>query len=261
MLYNEQLDKLFSRWISTLNDEQKSLFCKDGLMIKFNEPATSVDEKWEKAKRRVMFLLKDKNTPDGDDTRLWMIDPKYGEQTRNLSGGRVGKTGFMPNLARIFFGLLKTEKDVRYGFSEVLDSHMDAVRQAWNSEPFAFVEAKKLAGFSSVDSKDVLSAMEHDKELLIEEIKILQPNVIVCCDADDSQFTFVTQKYLEGKAPIKIEYSYPAPRIKPCCLWYYPSEKIAVIKSYHPSRLGKADWMIYERVISPFHKLIQNINI
>jgi hypothetical protein len=58
----------------------------------------------------------------------------------------------------------------------------------------------------------------------------------------------------------KIEYDYPdVKKMKKCCLWYYPEDGVAVIKSYHPTRLGKDDWMIYERVISPFHQLLKQI--
>ena len=35
MNYNEKLDELFDKWINSLNAEQKSLFCKDGLIYKF----------------------------------------------------------------------------------------------------------------------------------------------------------------------------------------------------------------------------------
>ena len=101
-----------------LSEEQQSLFCKDGLMVKADQPSEFVDEKWETSQRRVMFLLKDKNTPDGDDTRLWLIDQKNGEHNRRLSGGNVGKTGFLPNIARLFYGLLNTNASHRVTFDE-----------------------------------------------------------------------------------------------------------------------------------------------
>lgn len=207
-----------------------------------------------------MFLLKDKNTPDGDDTRLWLVDDRNGLNSRRLAGGNVGKTGFLPNLARLLYGLLITQKDVRFGFDEVKKQKMGDVRRFWNNEPFAFVESKKLAGYSSVTSKTVTAAMLRDEVFLKEEIDILSPNIIVCCDADDSQFDFITSRYFAGKVADKIEYSYPDANMKPCCLWYYSTDGVAVIKSYHPSRLGKADWMIYERVISPFHQLVMKTN-
>ena len=259
--FNQRLDELFCRWMGSLSEEEQLLFCKDGLLIKSDRPSEFVDEQWGKARRRVLFLLKDKNTPDGDDIRLWLIDERNGKNNRRLAGGNVGRTGFLPNLARLLYGLLVTEKDMRMGFEEVKKSRMGEVRTIWNTEPFGFVESKKLAGYSSVSSKMVTDAMERDEAFLKEEIDILRPNIIVCCDADDSQFDFVTLRYFAGKEAEKIEYAYPDANMKPCCLWYYPTNGVAVIKSYHPSRLGKADWMIYERVISPFHELVKRVNL
>lgn len=261
MRYNNLLDELFKRWMMELSDEQKLLFCKDGLMVKAEQPFDFVDEKWEKSERRIMFLLKDKNTPDGDDTRLWLIDQKNGVNNRRLSGGNVGRTGFLPNIARLFYGLLNTNTNYRVTFDEVKKSKKEEVIKVWNVEPFAFIETKKLAGYSSVSHEEMQMALEHDKAFLKEEIDILRPNIIVCCDADDSQFDFITQRYFTGIEAEKIEYAYPDAKMKKCCLWYYPTKKVAVIKSYHPSRLGKADWMIFERVISPFHELVKKIKI
>lgn len=257
MKYNERLDDLFSRWMESLDETQKPLFCKDGLMLKADKPVEYVDERWDNATRRVMFLLKDKNTPDGDDTRLWLIDEQNGANNRRLSGGKVGKTGFLLNIARMLYGLLELGPDYRITFDEVKRTKRDKVRMIWNTEPFAFIESKKLAGYSWVSSKAVAKAMLKDEAFLNEEIDILRPNIIVCCDADDSQFNYITHNYLAGRETEKIEYDYPDAKMKPCCLWYYPKEHIAVIKSYHPSRIGKADWMIFERVISPFHELVK----
>lgn len=261
MRYNNLLDELFSRWMLELSEEQKALFCKDGLMVKADQSFEFVDEKWEKAQRRVMFLLKDKNTPDGDDTRLWLIDQKNGENNRRLSGGNVGRTGFLPNIARLFYGLLNTNTNHRVTFNEVKKTKKEEVKRVWNVEPFAFIETKKLAGYSSVSHKEMLMAMERDEVFLKEEIDILRPNIIICCDSEDSQFNFITQRYFAGQEAEKIEYDYPNAKMKPCSLWYYPTKQVAVIKSYHPSRLGKTDWTIFERVISPFHELVKKINI
>ncbi|MBR6190787.1 MAG: hypothetical protein IKQ68_01285 [Prevotella sp.] len=259
MDYNKQLDNLFIRWMESLDEERRNLFCKDGLMLKADKPEEYVDERWNKMQRRVMFLVKDKNTPEGDDTRRWSLD----ENMCKLSGGNVGRTGFFPNIARIFYGLqVITADNNGVGADELTKDKKNEVLQVWNTEPFAFVEAKKVAGHSCVSSEEVTKAMQRDKEFLKEEIDILRPNIILCCDAGDSQFNFITSEYFAGKEAEKIEYTYPlAPHMK-CCLWYYPDDCVAVIKSYHPTRTGKqGDWVIYERVISPFRKLVTNHKI
>ena len=262
--YNALLDTLFENWMETLDEEQKKLFCKDGLIIipDKKENPEYVNEKWEHSPRRVMFILKDKNTPDGDDIRRWLIDEKNGENNRNLSGGKDGQTSFLPNIAKMLYGLLTTGKGNRPNFDSVTKNNMDEVRKFWNSKPFVLIEAKKLAGFSTVSKKEIEYAINRDEIFLKKEIDILKPNIIVCCDADDTQFRFITEKYMNGKKHLEFgDKNYPDSK-RPGCLWYYPEDQIAVIKSYHPTSRGKGkeNWKVFERVISPFGGLMNYSN-
>ena len=266
-MYNKLLDTLFNCWLDELDEESKNKFCLDGLMYKYGHPKTDVDKQWEMTKRRVMFLLKD--NPDGEkqDIRNWLIDEKNGENVRNLSGGQVGKTGFLPNIARMLYGFLKTDiNSDNFPNFETVSVAKNEVKDVFNTAPFAFVESKKNAGKSTVSSKEINAALKRDEKFLKKEIDILRPNIIVCCDADDEVFKFVTERYFLNAKPEKIEYRFGIwngekevieKGMKPCCLWYYPEHNVVVVKSYHPTRLGKDDWMIYERVISPFRKFLR----
>lgn len=260
-LYNKQLDEqLFNRWIEVAD---KGKFCKDGLMLKYGYPPEFVDEQWEKVSRRVLFLVKDNPDGWGHDTRRWLIDGAEAEHCRNLKDGRVGRSGFIPNIAKILYGLLNVAKDNPVANSQV-EQEFDKVRECFNTIPFAFVEAKKIAGKKSVSRTAMKEAIEQDKAFLKEELDILRPNIIVCCDAGDTQFKYITQYYLSDRKPIKHEALYGKESFS-CCLWYYPSEtpkdRIAVVKSYHPTTRGKAKWAIYERVISPFRWLLEHYDI
>ena len=181
--YYVQLDELFKEWLKQNADKVNAEgFCKDGIMLKAYKAEKSIDTLWDESSRRVMFVLKDKNTPDGGDTRLWFLDGVHGEEVRNLRGGDVAKTGFLPNIARILYGL--TMETI--GFDQL---DMNKVIEVWNTIPFAFMEAKKTAGKSSVSNEEMVSALEEgDGDLLMKEIEILNPTIIVCCDAEDSQF-------------------------------------------------------------------------
>jgi hypothetical protein len=90
----------------------------------------------------------------------------------------------------------------------VVVQHKEEVLRVWNSCPIALVEAKKQAGVSHVASSAVTAAMEKDKDLLRKELEILHPNIIVCCDANDSQFNFLTQQLFADK---KVERKYDTP--------------------------------------------------
>lgn len=254
--YNALLDTLFKQWEKNYSEG----FCKDGLMLIPDNPnpdnISYVDELWEKSERRVMFLLKD-NPDDGHDIRRWLVDH---EDCRNLKGGCIGRTGFLPNIAMMLYGLMITKKGYRLGYSEVSETKIDEVKKMWNSTPFALVETKKQAGKPSVTKEEMESAIRQDNLFLIKEIDILKPNIIVCCDAENTQFDFITQTYFKGRDAIIKQYEHPASKRIKCCLYYYDKDNVVVIQSFHPTRRGKEDWMIYERVISPLGTLMNNDN-
>ena len=215
---------------------------------------------WKESPLRVAFLLKDTNDSGKDDVRQWMIlDTPESEQTRNLAGGRVGRTGFLPNIARILYGL-RYIKQLKYAdFEDFKSRYKNQIVDAWNELPFAFVETKKVAGNKSVKVKEIEAFLSTDGYLLKEELDILQPNIIICTCAEP-QFKFVTEEYLgneEVNEDDKILYRYPDAESVECCLWYYRKKGVIVIKSYHPTYRGKIPWTIFERVISPMRALLK----
>lgn len=258
---NQQLDELFDKWENQLPKELKAKFCRDGLMLRPN--GDDVDALWANATRRVAFLLKDKSDNSCDDIRTWLTTKKeIGKYNRELKGGIVGKTCFLPNIARMLYGLLNVSiKDNNLlGFEEVNNTKMQEVRKTWNTAPVALIETKKVAGVKTVSNSTMQDAINRDNEPLTQELNILKPNIIVCCDANDSQFKFVRDTYFKGKECKRIlDDSMEYPEVKPCCIYYYPEEKVAVIKSYHPTKRGKKNWMVYERVVCTLRKLLKEI--
>ena len=256
-MYNNLLDVLFDKWEKKLPEEHKEMFCRDGLMRR--PSGKDVNALWGSATRRVAFLLKDKSDGSCDDIRNWLVnDNDNGKYCRELKGGKIGRTGFLPNIARMLYGLLNVSiKDNNpLGFDEV-KSKMQDVRETWNNAPVVLIETKKNAGGKNVSDADMQEAIMRDNLLLQEELKILKANIMVCCDANDSQFKFVTEIYLKNKKCVILD-SVEFQGFRSCCLYYYPEEKVAVIKSYHPTRSkGKPNWIVYERVVCTLRKLLK----
>ena len=269
---NQQLNALFEKWKEERH-YSGNVFVSDGLVYK-NAPwkmkeeeeisgskaDLEVDKLWKESPLRVAFLLKDTNDSGKDDVRQWMIlDTPESEQTRNLAGGRVGRTGFLPNIARILYGL-RYIKQLKYAdFEDFKSRYKNQIVDAWNELPFAFVETKKVAGNKSVKVKEIEAFLSTDGYLLKEELDILQPSIIICTCAEP-QFKFVTEEYLgneEVNEDDKILYRYPDAESVECCLWYYRKKGVIVIKSYHPTYRGKIPWTIFERVISPMRALLK----
>ena len=246
--YNELLDALFEQWEDSYEQAEKDRFCRDGLLLKAN-PSLNINELWENSPLRVAFLLKD-NPHGGQDVRGWLIDEKNGSINQNL------ENDFIKNIALIFYGILKTSQGQRYGYSEVVKTKMQDVIREWNTTPFALIECKKNAGGSIVSLQEMKNAFKDYGNFISKELDILKPNVLICCDGEDSQYDFVTKEYLSCSKFEEKKYYHPAYKEKlECCIRYYENENIYVIKSYHPSYRGDAS-RIYERVISPFGGLI-----
>ena len=212
---NQQLDELFKEWKDSYNDhpEQLELFATDGLVYKYKKkwefkkeaPTLAgsdvdifVEDEWNKSPLKVVFLLKDKSDESGGDVRQWFLyGNEDGECSRNLSGRNVGKTGFLPNMARMLYGIKKIKELEYKNFDEFKKKYKKEIIKEWNTLPFAFVETKKIAGKPQVSDKEIQSYLDNDGEFLKEELDYLQPNVIIC--TCDPQFDFITRNILPMK--------------------------------------------------------------
>lgn len=247
--YNNLLDALFIEWRKTYSEEEQKLFCADGIMKKWSN--IDVDDLWEKSSRKIMFLLKDCPDGYGYDTREMLTDEfSNGDLNRKL------KNKFTKKIAKVLYGLLKDKAEPRKVNNTYVDEHMDEVEKVWNTEPFVFIETKKLAGKTDLASASLKAALNKDKIFLAKEIDILRPKIIVCFDGGNDIFNFITDDYFLGVAPtVKKQYKYPNANFK-CCLYYYEQYNTVVINSHHPSDI-EDDWIFQERILSPFHAFLE----
>ena len=189
--YNELLNALFKQWEDSYEQTEKGRFCRDGLLLKAN-PSLNINELWENSPLRVAFLLKD-NPDGGQDIRGWLIDEENGSINQNL------ENDFIKNIALIFYGILEASQGQRYGYSEVVKTKMQDVIQEWNTKPFALIECKKNAGGSTVSLQEMRNAFNDYGNFISKELDILKPNVLICCDGEDSQFWLLSSRSLTRK--------------------------------------------------------------
>jgi hypothetical protein len=232
--YNEKLDSIFKEWIekSEKNGEarenygdQKIIFTFDGLMEK-PDSNVDVEKDWEKDNIRVMFLLKDQPSKDTNDARKWLIDKKNGARNSDL------KPKFIHNIANLFYGIYHSRVGNVVSF-ESLDK--EKVKNTFLTKPFAFVECKKQGGETSI-SDDMLKQYLNNKDyapLLKEEIKVLNPNVIVC--TNKNIYKFIKDMYGGDDVFSPIIPKHNSIRIR------RPEKngksKLIVLLTYHPSAI------------------------
>lgn len=167
---NVALDKLFDEWKSTYDCP----FVADGLMLKCDE-TIDVENLWLQSSRRIAFLLKDQNQGSGahwdDDARLWL---------RNDTRTQQLKRGLFHNIANLFYGLSNAStEDYAQFWSGELD--FEKVRAYFNHYPFAYIECKKVPGGPNIKDPELEKYLQRDKQFIIRELEILNPNIIVCC--------------------------------------------------------------------------------
>ncbi|WP_337788097.1 hypothetical protein [Phocaeicola plebeius] len=267
---NGELNNLFERWKDSYQDENiNDKFCLDGLVVKYKneESGYDINQKWLESKRKIMFILKD--CPDGwsYDARRLLVGSQNDDKslknaikTRNLKG----RTGFFKNIALLLYGLYNLTEENK-GKEEIKDiksvGNRNKIIEAFNEIPFAYVESKKVAGTCQCPPSLLNKTLENDGKFLAEEIGILKPNIIVCFDGNGDIFNNVVKNYFNGLIPddeCRWDYEYVTDKGVDCkfrCrLYYYLKENVLLFDSYHPTRLGKEEWKIYEKVISPFRQ-------
>lgn len=248
--FNEELDKLFEQWIAKSEEENEPrekgtgrvIFTRDGLLEK-NDPSIDVYQDWVNASRRILFILKDQPTEWCDDVRLWLKDLGEAEQHAEIKKrNRELGTGFIRNIANIFYGLANATAEEDCAFEQLT---YDDVALCFNTRPFGILETKKQGGDHSIDDNVLREYVVKYSDFLKEEIKILSANIYVC--ASPVIFDFFTKEGRDSGEYITFEEAHSG-------MCYNPKEKILYLTSYHPSvpaNIKDAE-KFYDRVMKDF---------
>lgn len=239
--YNSELDKLFRNWIaeSEKNNEPREnqgygdiIFTKDGIMEKPDE-SIDVELEWENSKKRIMFILKDQPSKWCNDARLWL----------KRKDNQELKSKFIKNIAYIFWGLYNGNKKNLCTFDDLM-SNIDDVKRCFNKYPFAFVESKKQGGETKISNSKLQNYLKKYREFIIQELKILEPNIIVCTST--IIYKFVCELYTDNEL-LKIE-GHNSIRI-------HRKTGTIILCSYHPSAI-KSTVTIYEGVMDHYRAFL-----
>lgn len=144
MSKTEQLSALFKEWRSS-NSLYGDSFAEDGIV---NE------DLWDKAAKKILFLLKDTNGYKGDFR------------------GAVDSIPW-PEIGYWSYGLEHSLNSSFPDFSIAADQYRDACRGV------AVVNIKKSPGKGSADAKEIERFATRDREFIEKEIGIISPDIIV----------------------------------------------------------------------------------
>lgn len=139
-------------------------------------------------------------------------------------GNRELNPKFLHNLANVFWGLSKASAQNE---CKLEDADFDEVREYFNVKPFAFVECKKQGGKTSIDDKVLKAYLDRYGHFLLEELKILQPNIIVC--TNQHIYDFILKQY-PNEELITFGKNHNSVR-------YHAKSGTVILCSYHPSAI------------------------
>lgn len=283
MTINQQLDGLFRDWneaLGTYDGYEPDKYTRDGLIYKYKpewgfekeyptlagtDADLLVDGLWNKSTIKIVFLLKDKPDESGGDVRQWLLyKHKVGTCSRELQGGIVGRTGFLPTIARVIYGIYKSTPGDLITFGQVSGSGMSVVRDMWNSlegYPYALVETKKMAGISYVSPGQIKEALLRDSEFLKKELSYLNPNVFVCTHPSIYKFVqdFLAEKYKDEQDNqfVKVPNESKPSGFEESILLHRPSKSV-ILLGYHPSYYRLSLEGRYMSYMSHYHAFVQS---
>ena len=225
MNINEQENLLFKHWRANLGVSEDE-FVNDGLLFHdglhwdgysyVRIESGNNTENWINAKRRLLIITRDQPAEKGD---IWDVRGDY-PLTKN---GEFKRNGMYKCLIQWGYAAINFDK----GDEICLDD--ESKIEFWRDAPIARMNCGKVAGKSvkngGCNRKKVIEYLETQKDLILEQLKIYDANIIMCCSGSDTKSNpivdFIKTHYLHDLEKIN-NYIYASKEIK-----------TMVIDSYH----------------------------
>ena len=228
----EKENELFTLWESEFEKNGDSGFCRDGLIFNGslynddkNRKSGNQEEIWFKAKRKVVFLMKEANKNEGEDYREWGL---FGET----------KATFFRFIYSWLNGLSTVDSE---GVIPPMVTALDT------SMPLCIVNAKKKSGGSTAISDEIKEHVNKYRDLLRQQFDIYCPNIIVC-GGSWKMAEIAKEIYSDVNDFIKMDDSN--------WIWYSVEKKLILIDSYHPGAY-KENEEKYDTLIEHFQKFLR----
>lgn len=184
---------LFDNWKK--NRPNYKNFCEDGILVQ---------EKWETSNSKILFLLKETYShfidisgpmgPSGTSNTFWRKMKIWTYIIDELFANRD------PNFNEIFIVKEQPNETVAY------------VNLKKNAEKF------EGTNDAYSDDTDIMKYVESDKEYLIEQIKLIDPNVVFCCSTFEfakklyPKFQLIADNVIYANGMLFIDYFHPSNR-------------------------------------------------
>jgi len=162
----KQLHGLFEAWEKCMSEKG---FSKDGVHYKHLDKQERYN-KWDKAEKKVLFIVKEPRDNSGDIAEDWSSRISY------RVDGWYTKTQYV---------YLMHICDNNPEFKDIIIDD-DIIKEKLETRPFCWINVKKSVGKATANSKEIAKHLETYGNLLLKQIEILKPTDIVClCGGND----------------------------------------------------------------------------
>jgi len=203
MKIHEKEELLFGEWELSVPG-----LVKDGIVS---------ENEYNKAKYKIVYILKEVNGGKNWDLRDFLSDEK---------GGRPDT---WDNISRWTKGILNIEKEIEWN-----DLKKDNEKRRIDYlKKICAMNLKKTSGKDTSNKHEIELASKRDSDFLKRQYELYQPDITVCCGTASDFFDTIYSdnkrewlqtsrgiNYEKDNGRIIIDYAHPASRTKPCLLYY-----------------------------------------
>ena len=226
-----------------MNGISEDLFAEDGLLFRgrityanetgcWDREQGNEAELWDTAPKRLLVLTKDLY-----DDEPWDVRIETGRKN-GIPHPRLYHK-FYPNLTLWSCSLLNAcaGNEILMFDGNKCPYDNDELMKQYETLPIARINCKKAVGGSICNSRELNDHIVKYGDLILRQIKMYDPDIILCCCGDRVFKNFIKKEYLPDLQQITDKGNWAH---------YSPSANKLVINSFHPSYFGMSRKNMYE---------------
>lgn len=183
---------------------------------------------------RLLIITKDLN-----DEEPWDIRAETGRKNSSGKENVIISASFYKNLMRWAYGLLIVNEGKAIPSFEAVNQQ-DVYQPFYDEKPIARINCKKQLGGSSISPQKLKSYLNCYQDLLLEQIRFYDADILLCCGGSDLIKDFIHENYLPDLVYVND------------WMYYSISTNKLVVNSWHPCYRNDTHQNMYEEMMANY---------
>ena len=237
--YDAKIKNLMKKWKNKHKTQSKSdkfVFIDDGIID--SKKWFSNDPKFKC--KKILFLLKEAY----GGNKSWSLT----KSLRNKDDDPI-KERVWQRVVQWTYAIVNTDSQsiCKFDLNDIDEHFYDYL------DNIAIVNVKKSNGKPKSDMKEILAYSKNDTELLAEEIRLIEPDIIVCCYTFEALQNVFNLNSIENSCNYRDDDN-----------WFYITNEISnknqiILNFYHPSYYSVKDLLLYYSVAGIYQQALLSI--